>query len=91
MAVVRNRDGMKATSGSVTVTFGKGSFQGTADVQPDSLSGKFWGRFGLSCWVPRSSLGDLAPPSTSGGDPEPDVEDTTLITETCAPFKALSL
>jgi len=89
LAVIRDRDGMKASSGSVTLTFGKGSIQGTADVQPASFSGKFWGQFGVSCWVPRSSLGDLAPPSTSGGDVEPDVEDATLITETCAPFKAL--
>jgi hypothetical protein len=88
-ATLRDGNGISATSGSVTVVFGKGSIRGTADVQPDALAGQFRGQFGLSCSVPRSSLANLAPPSTSGGDVEPEVEDAALTTETCAPFKAL--
>jgi len=89
VAAIRDLDGTKATAGSIAVTFGKGAIQGTADVQPDALAGSFWGKFELSCSVPRSSLGNLAPPSTSGGDVEPYVEDEALISEVCAPFKAL--
>ncbi|HEY8925506.1 MAG TPA: hypothetical protein VIU64_14065 [Polyangia bacterium] len=88
VASISDGKGTVATSGSVAVKFGKGSIDGTADVQPDTLSGRFYGEFGVSCSVPISVLGAHAPQSRSGDDAE--VVDAELVSDTCAPFKVLT-
>jgi hypothetical protein len=87
-ALIRDAATGWATSGMVTIERSKGRASGTAVVQPDTLSATFEGKFGVSCWVPRSALGE-AGASSSGGDVEPDVEDTALSTPGCSAYRAL--
>lgn len=65
-----------------------GMTQGTVDVDSPDISATFEGKYAVSCWVPQSALGD-AGLSSSGGDADPDIEDSSLSTPGCAEYRAL--
>jgi len=87
-ASVKGTTGEWASAGTITVERSKGMLHGVATLDPDTASATFQGRYAVSCWVPRSSLGD-AGISSSGGDADPDIEDNPLTTPVCSEYRAL--
>lgn len=81
----------RASSGTVSFELLAGSISGSVIAVPVAIGATFQGDLAVECWVPGSVLG--ADPN-GPGDKSPDgdeglIEDAKLISEPCAPLRAL--